>query len=81
MATAREITTQTLPLNSGAAIPTVGLGVWQAAAGESTREAVLAALRFGDRHIDTARIYNNESDVGAAIAESGIPRRISRSTR
>ncbi len=74
MATTREITTQTLALNSGAAIPTVGLGVWQAAAGESTREAVLAALRFGYRHIDTARIYNNEADVGAAIAESGIPR-------
>ena len=74
MATTREITTQTLTLNSGAAIPTVGLGVWQAPAGESTREAVLAALRFGYRHIDTARSYNNESDVGAAIAESGVPR-------
>ena len=74
MATSREITTQALPLNSGAAIPTVGLGVWQAPAGESTREAVLAALRFGYRHIDTARIYDNEADVGAAIAESGVPR-------
>jgi len=35
---------------------------------------VAAALRLGYRHIDTARIYGNEGDVGAAIRDSGIPR-------
>jgi methylglyoxal/glyoxal reductase len=63
----------TLPLRSGGAIPQVGLGVWQASP-EDCREAVGAALRLGYRHIDTARIYGNEADVGAAIRESGIAR-------
>jgi diketogulonate reductase-like aldo/keto reductase len=69
-----DITNATLRLSSGADIPQVGLGVWQAPRGAGTRNAVLAALRFGYRHVDTARIYGNESDVGAAVRESGIPR-------
>jgi diketogulonate reductase-like aldo/keto reductase len=64
----------TLPLRSGASIPQVGLGVWQSPAGATTREAVSTALRLGYRHVDTARIYQNEADVGAAIRDSGIPR-------
>jgi diketogulonate reductase-like aldo/keto reductase len=59
-------------LNSGLNIPQVGLGVWQAGGG--TKRAVLAALAAGYRHIDTAAVYGNEPQVGAAIAESGIPR-------
>jgi diketogulonate reductase-like aldo/keto reductase len=35
---------------------------------------VLAALRAGYRHVDTARIYGNEADVGAALRDSGLPR-------
>jgi len=54
-------------------IPPIGLGVWQASP-EDCRRAVSAALRIGYRHIDTARIYGNEADVGAAIKDSGIPR-------
>ncbi len=64
----------TLPLRSGTRIPQIGLGVWQAPAGAPTRDAVATALRLGYRHIDTARIYQNEADVGAAIRDSGIPR-------
>ena len=40
-------------------------------------EAVLAvqqALKFGLRHIDTAQIYQTETQVGKAIKESSIPR-------
>ena len=70
---AHAITTTTLPLRSGGAIPQVGLGVWQAARGD-TKRAVLAALKIGYRHVDTARIYGNEEDVGEAVRESGIPR-------
>lgn len=33
-----------------------------------------AALRLGYRHVDTARIYGNEVDVGAAVRDSGVPR-------
>jgi methylglyoxal/glyoxal reductase len=66
--------TRTLELRSGGAIPVVGLGVYQTPPGEPTRRAVRAALDAGYRHIDTARIYDNEEDVGRAIAESRVPR-------
>jgi diketogulonate reductase-like aldo/keto reductase len=70
----KDVTHATLPLNSGASIPQVGLGVWQIPKGAPCRNAVLAALKHGYRHVDTARIYGNERDVGEAIRESGIPR-------
>jgi diketogulonate reductase-like aldo/keto reductase len=63
-----------LPMNTGATIPQVGLGVWQSARGATTRDAVATALRLGYRHIDTARIYGNESDVGEGVRASGVPR-------
>ena len=62
----------TLQLGSGARIPQVGLGVWQTPSGTTTRKAVAAALDVGYRHIDTARIYGNEADVGAAVRASGV---------
>ena len=31
-------------------------------------------MRVGYRHVDTARIYGNEADVGEAVRESGVPR-------
>lgn len=61
-------------LNNGVKIPRLGLGVYQSPPGQLTRKAVEYALKIGYRHIDTARIYGNESDVGAAIRESGIKR-------
>ena len=64
----------TLQLSSGARIPQVGLGVWQTPSGATTRKAVAAALDGGYRHIDTAHIYGNEADVGAAVRESGVAR-------
>jgi diketogulonate reductase-like aldo/keto reductase len=66
--------TTTLELNTGAHIPRVGLGVWQSPRGEATREAVKTALRLGYRHVDTARIYGNEKDVGDGVRASGLPR-------
>jgi len=64
----------TIRLNNGVEIPRLGLGVYRAAAGSETRNAVLWALEAGYRHVDTAAIYGNEADVGRAIRESGIPR-------
>lgn len=70
-----ELTLQsTVKLNNGVEVPRLGLGVFRAPRGEVTRQAVLAALAAGYRHIDTARIYGNERDVGAAVRESGLPR-------
>jgi diketogulonate reductase-like aldo/keto reductase len=69
-----NVTTATLTLNTGAPIPQVGLGVWQTPRGQDTRAAVGAALKTGYRHVDTARIYGNEADVGTALRDSGVPR-------
>ncbi len=64
----------TVRLRDGVDMPILGLGVWQSAPGEETRRAVAEALSAGYRHVDTARAYRNEADVGAAIRESGLPR-------
>jgi diketogulonate reductase-like aldo/keto reductase len=64
----------TLPLRGGVEIPALGLGVYQSRPGEETRDAVKVALAAGYRHVDTARAYRNERDVGEALRESGVPR-------
>jgi len=64
----------TLRLRGGVEIPRLGLGVFQSVPGGETRRAVLWALEAGYRHVDTARIYGNEADVGAALRDSGLPR-------
>jgi len=74
MVRSMDVRTASIALNTGAHMPMVGLGVYQAPRGAATRDAVVAALRAGYRHVDTARVYGNEKDVGAAIAASGIPR-------
>ena len=61
-------------LNNGVMIPRLGLGVYQSPPGQATQKAVEYALKVGYRHIDTARIYNNESDVGSALRNSGVKR-------
>lgn len=74
MSTAAPTLSPTIKLRDGREIPRIGLGVFQAKGGGETRAAVRSALELGYRHVDTARVYNNERDVGQAIAESGIPR-------
>jgi len=69
-----SVNTTRIALATGAQIPQVGLGVWQSPQGAATRDAVTAALDLGYRHVDTARIYRNEADVGAAIKASSVPR-------
>ncbi|MFW5475022.1 aldo/keto reductase [Knoellia sp. CPCC 206450] len=54
-------------------IPQVGFGVWQVPDDE-VDAAVLAALETGYRHIDTAKLYNNESGVGRALAATDVSR-------
>ncbi|RBP98218.1 aldo/keto reductase [Bifidobacterium aemilianum] len=64
-----------IKLNNGVDIPQLGLGVFQTPVGQTTVDAVRAALQAGYRHIDTARIYQNEESVGQGIRESGVKRR------
>ena len=63
-----------IKLNDGNMIPAVGFGVFMIPNDGPTYEAVLNALKAGYRHIDTAAAYMNESDVGKAVRDSGIPR-------
>ena len=62
----------TITLRDGRAIPQLGFGVFQIPPGRHTQAAVAAALAAGYRHIDTAAVYRNEADVGAAIRAGGL---------
>ncbi|KAL1935515.1 hypothetical protein VTP01DRAFT_4655 [Rhizomucor pusillus] len=64
---------RTAKLNTGAVIPSIGLGTWQSP-DDQAYNAVLTALKNGYRHIDTAYAYFNEKQVGKAIRDSGVPR-------
>ena len=68
-----KTTPPTLTLNSGVAMPVLGLGVFQSPP-EETIAAVETAIADGYRLIDTAASYDNEREVGAAIRASGIDR-------
>src|SRR5690606_2411110 len=60
-------------LNNGVEMPALGLGVFQSRPAETTgagREAIAAGYRL----IDTAAVYRNETQVGEAIAQSGVDR-------
>ncbi len=59
--------TSTYTLANGNTIPCLGFGTWQTPDGDVAYESVLAALRAGYRHIDTATGYGNEGSVGKAI--------------
>ncbi|MDF1762910.1 MAG: 2,5-didehydrogluconate reductase DkgB [Oleibacter sp.] len=54
-------------------IPALGLGTFRLQ-GEQAYQAVTDALDVGFRHIDTAQIYDNESEVGQALVDSEVPR-------
>lgn len=60
-------------LNNGTVIPQLGFGVWQVP-DDQAYTAVRTALESGYRHIDTARLYENETGVGRAVKDSGLAR-------
>jgi 2,5-diketo-D-gluconate reductase B len=57
----------------GMRLPKLGFGTWRLK-GSDCQRAVESAIALGYRHIDTAEMYGNETDVGAALAACGIPR-------
>ncbi|MGH3315060.1 MAG: aldo/keto reductase [Nocardioidaceae bacterium] len=63
----------TITLNNGVSIPQLGFGVFLIEPAD-TKDATLAALEVGYRHIDTAEMYGNEAQVGDAVRASGIDR-------
>ena len=70
--------------NAGTSVPEIplrGFGTFQVdsqpGSSGTVKQAVLAALKTGYRHIDTASAYGDgqvEKEVGLAVHESGIPR-------
>jgi 2,5-diketo-D-gluconate reductase A len=62
-----------IDLAGDVSIPQFGLGVFQVPP-EKTFENVTFALNVGYRHLDTARAYNNEAQVGQAVKASGLSR-------
>lgn len=65
--------TKTVDLPGGTALPLIGFGTWQLGP-KAAYESVRAALEIGYRHVDTATLYQNESDVGRAVKDSGLDR-------
>ncbi len=55
-------------------VPQFGLGTFLMKKSGLCRQACLWALEAGYRHIDTAKVYENEVEVGEALAECGIER-------
>ena len=68
-----------LTLNNGTQMPQFGIGTFNQGSDEICYNSVLAALRSGYRHIDTAHAYLDERGVGRAVKqfcqESGVPRK------
>jgi len=66
--------TDLLPLpNSSHKIPRLGFGIYQSPTAVCINSC-LTALRTGYRHIDSAQFYRNETEMGTAARQSGIPR-------
>lgn len=61
-------------LNNKVKIPQIGLGCCMENEDNQTYYAAKWALESGYRLIDTARLYNNEKSIGAAIADSKLNR-------
>ena len=60
-------------LGRGVTMPMVGFGTWRLR-GAAAYESVSFALQAGYRHLDTATMYGNETEVGRAIRDSGVDR-------
>lgn len=65
--------THTVLLNSGYEMPIMGLGTYSLS-DEECYNSVTALLEAGGRLVDTAHIYGNETAVGRAVRDSGVPR-------
>ncbi|CEH17139.1 Aldo/keto reductase family proteins [Ceraceosorus bombacis] len=65
----------TVPLADGNTMPLFGIGAWAMRGSECHSALSLALDEVGYRHIDTARYYRNEKEVGAAVRGSRVPRK------
>ncbi|WP_342755262.1 aldo/keto reductase [Pantoea sp. MBD-2R] len=66
---------QTTKLNNGIDMPLLGFGVFQMTDASECERAVIDAIETGYRLIDTAASYQNETQVGNALKQSGVARK------
>jgi len=66
-------TVPTRILNDGLVLPQIGLGTYKLVGDEGVA-SIVTGIHAGYRLLDTATRYENEVEVGRAIAESGVPR-------
>ena len=66
------MTVPQIKLHDGTSIPQLGFGVFQIPP-EDTFEVVTQAIKVGYRHIDTAKAYGNEAQVGQARRIAAAP--------
>ncbi|SOV02858.1 related to GCY1 - galactose-induced protein of aldo/keto reductase family [Ustilago sp. UG-2017a] len=57
---------KSITLNDGNKIPQIGLGTWLSKPGE-VANAVEVAVKSGYRHLDLAKIYQNQEEIGTAL--------------
>ncbi|MBI4257166.1 aldo/keto reductase [Candidatus Uhrbacteria bacterium] len=62
-------TTNFLKLNTGAQMPLLGLGTWNAPKDRIRAAVEIALMEHGYSHIDCAHVYENESGVGEVFAK------------
>lgn len=62
-----------MPLADGNAIPQIGYGMYKVLPADAARLA-LAAIDAGYRHLDTAALYGNEAEAGAAVRDAPVAR-------
>lgn len=55
-------------------MPKIGLGTWKIAGQRDIDTTIKAAFEYGYHHIDTAQIYNNETEIGIALKKYNIER-------
>lgn len=62
----------TIKISNGLDIPVIGFGTWQLT--ENVEAVIAEALKVGYRHIDTAAIYKNETEIGNALQHTDVDR-------
>lgn len=62
-----------IQMTDGTTIPALGFGTWKMT-GQDCLDGVRDALAAGYRHIDTAQFYDNEPEVGRAVADADVAR-------
>lgn len=69
-----------ITFNDGAALPQLGLGVWQVPDDEAAT-IVQTAIDAGYRHVDTAAIYQNEKGVGEGLSRAAAGAEVALTTK